>query len=191
MYGDQAAPIFLASVGKGCILDVGAGADSPFKGLCLSAGIEYMPFDLINGHDWEGQIPNSHIGDFDGIWMSHCLEHMLDTHRAIKRVFTCLKPNGVACITVPPMKRQIVGGHVSLWNAGLLLYRMILAGFDCRDAAVKSYGYNISVIVRKRQAELPPLKHDCGDIQALSQFFPFEATHGFDGDIAEMNWRSV
>ena len=80
------------------------------------------------------------------------------------------------------------GGHLSLWNAGLLLYNLILAGFDCRSAAVKTYDYNVSVIVRKKAAPLPELTYDFGDIEKLSQFFPFEAKHGFDGNIESINW---
>ena len=93
--------------------------------------------------------------------------------------------------SVPPLKHQIVGGHVSLWNAGLLLYRLILAGFDCSNAAVKSYGYNISVVVRRRNIQLPKLIRDSGDIAQLSAYFPKPVNHGFDGRIDELNWKPV
>lgn len=100
-----------------------------------------------------------------------------------------LKDGGVLAITVPPLKREIVGGHVSLWNAGLLLYRLILAGFDCQNASVLTYGYNISVIIEKRRIDLPSdLKFANGDLEKLSDYFPFDVKQGFDGDIAMINW---
>jgi hypothetical protein len=55
---------------------------------------------------------------------------------------------------------------------------------------VKRYGYNISVIVQKKEANLPVLKYDFGDIEALSEFFPMPVTNGFNGDIEELNWKN-
>jgi hypothetical protein len=71
---------------------------------------------------------------------------------------------------------------------GLLLYNLIIAGFDCSEASVKTYNYNCSVIVKKKPATLPKLRYDTGDIERLSQFFPFDARQGFNGQILELNW---
>lgn len=125
---------------------------------------------------------------FDCVWASHVLEHQPNPNQFLKKCFSDLKDGGILAVTVPPLKHEIVGGHVTLWNAGLLLYHLILAGFDCRDAMVKAYGYNISVIVRKVKADLPELMMDCGDIEKLKEFFPFNAYHGFEGRISEVNW---
>lgn len=118
---------------------------------------------------------------FDIIWAAHVLEHSKNPGQFLDRVFSQLKDNGLFAVTVPPMKNEIVGGHVTLWNAGLLLYNLILAGFDCRDARVVRDGYNISVMVRKRAAVLPALNNDRGDIELLAEFFPFPVKQGFDG----------
>ena len=104
-------------------------------------------------------------------------------------------PGGHISITVPPLKKQIVGGHVNLFNAGLLLYRMVLAGIDCSKAKVKAYDYDISVIVKKTEApELHrllrnELYYDNGDIEQLAPYLPTGCRHqGFDGDIRNINW---
>ena len=196
MYADQAADLFIGSLRPGArVLDVGAGDDGDgFGELCRAAGLDYVPFDWGDGEDWESLVRPSYIQAFDGVYMSHSLEHMLDTHHALRQIHNVLKPGGVVAITVPPAKHEIVGGHVTLWNAGLLLYRMILAGFNCRDAAVKTYGYNISVVVRQKRIEqLPTLMRDRGDIEILSYYFPkgLDIRQGFDGRIAEHNWRAV
>jgi hypothetical protein len=59
-----------------------------------------------------------------------------------------------------------------LWNLGVLLYNLILVGFDCSKASVGSYDYDLSVIVRKTRAEFPvDLHFDEGDIDKLAAFF--------------------
>ncbi len=133
---------------------------------------------------------------FDCIWCAHCLEHQLNVQGFLTRIHSLLKENGVLAITVPPMKNTIVGGHVSLWNAGLLLYRLILAGFDCSEASVRRYGYNISVIVRKHTISvLDTIVYDKGDIRTLEPYFPKniklrrkESDNSFYGRIRKLNW---
>ena len=71
-----------------------------------------------------------------------------------EKINSILKEGGVLAITVPPLKNEIVGGHLSLWNSGILLYQLVVAGFDCREAIVKKYGYNISVIVKKNKINI-------------------------------------
>jgi hypothetical protein len=116
------------------------------------------------------------------------LEHQRNPGAFLDKVRRDLRPGGWLVVTVPPMKREIVGGHVTLWNAGLLLYQLILAGFDCREAAVRSYAYNVTVITRNRPVQLPWLAHDEGDIERLAEFFPNGAHQGFNGDIERLNW---
>jgi SAM-dependent methyltransferase len=133
---------------------------------------------------------------FDCVWCSHVLEHQLDSHQFLLKLHSILKEDGCLAITVPPLKSRIVGGHVSLWNMGLLLYRLVLAGFDCTDAIGLKYGYNISIILKKRSIQFPSdIEYDSGDIRKLRKFLPrsiaFSRTlhdDSFDGDIINMNW---
>lgn len=144
------------------------------------------------------------IGDFnrlelprryDLVWCSHVLEHQLDAHHFLCRLHAATAEGGVLAVTVPPSKHEIVGGHVSLWNPGLLLYRLVLAGFDCRQARVRQYGYNISVLLEKRSIELPDLVFDAGDVRRLRPFLPAALPFRpnalddpFDGDFERLNW---
>jgi SAM-dependent methyltransferase len=133
---------------------------------------------------------------FDCVWASHVLEHQPNVHDFLTRVHQALRPDGVLAITVPPLKHEIVGGHLSLWNAGLLLYHLVIAGFDCREARILKYGYNISVVLRKRTIQLPAdLAYDAGDIRKLRPYLPasltfrsYEVDDAFDGDIQTLNW---
>jgi 2-polyprenyl-3-methyl-5-hydroxy-6-metoxy-1,4-benzoquinol methylase len=128
---------------------------------------------------------------FDAVFASHVLEHQLNPHLFLKKVNSDLKEGGVLVITVPPMKHQIVGGHLSLWNGGMLLYHLIMAGFDCRKASLKRYGYNISIVLKKISiVDFPELQFDKGDIDRLSPFLPEGFEEPFDGNIKSLNWNS-
>lgn len=128
---------------------------------------------------------------FDAIWASHVLEHQPNPNLFLKKIHSDLKEGGILAITVPPLKHEIVGGHVTLWNAGLLIYQLILAGFNCKNISVKSYGYNISVILKKESIiSYPELHFDSGDIKKMLHFFPDNFTEPFNGDIKELNWNN-
>ena len=129
------------------------------------------------------------VMQFDCLWCCHCLEHQPNVNAFLTKMHGDLKPGGLLAITVPPLKHQIVGGHLTLWNAGLLLYNLVLARFDCSLAMIKKSEYNITVIVRRREIELPELVYDSGDITAMAPFLPPGLGEGFNGDIDELNWR--
>jgi hypothetical protein len=50
---------------------------------------------------------------------------------------------------------------------------------------IKQYDYNIGIIIKKKSIkELPTnLSMDKGDIELLSNYFPFDVKHNFNGDI--------
>ena len=127
----------------------------------------------------------------DLTWASHILEHQLNVNSFLKKVRKDTKLGGYCCITVPPLKHQIVGGHLTLWNAGLLLYNLVLAGFDCKEAHIKTYNYNITIIAKAAEFELPFLAYDNGDITRLKPWLPDFCDEKFDGQIESYNWRSL
>ena len=97
-------------------------------------------------------------------------------------------------ITVPPARNTMVGGHVSNWNAGLVLYHLVLAGFDCSEARILKYGYNISVLVKKKPVINENLSFDSGDLRKINKFLPkinYIQTYNDDlfyGNIWKLNW---
>ncbi|WP_420379812.1 class I SAM-dependent methyltransferase [Gilvibacter sp.] len=127
---------------------------------------------------------------FDAIWASHVLEHQPNPNQFLKKIHKDLKEGGILAITVPPLKHEIVGGHVTLWNAGVLMYQLVMAGFNCRDISIKSYGYNISVILRKKTIDkYPELSYDKGDLLKLGEFLPEGLGEPFNGQIESLNWH--
>jgi SAM-dependent methyltransferase len=175
------------------VLDVGSGQSERHAELIRQAGHTVETSDFFDINTYTGDYNTLEIKKvYDGLWCAHCLEHQLNVQSFLRKIHTNLKENGWLAITVPPLKHLIVGGHLSLWNAGLLLYNLVIAGFNCKDAKVKTYDYNVSVIVKKKTLELPQLKYDNGDLLTLSDYFPPQLQRtqrgDFDGQIQEINW---
>jgi SAM-dependent methyltransferase len=178
------------------VLDVGCGAGRHLKrfraagkratGIDIAGLCEGVIVADYQRHEFEQPL--------DCLWLSHVLEHQLNVNFFLRKVFADLREGGILALTVPPLKHAIVGGHVTLWNAGLVLYNLVLAGFDCRAARIKQYGYNISVLVPKIPAAVPyhALQYDEGDIDLLAPFFPqhpnLAIRQGFRGDIHQLRW---
>lgn len=136
-----------------------------------------------------GNYMNLEFEKHDITWASHVLEHQLNTNLFLKKLRSETKTGGYTCITVPPLKHEIVGGHVNLWNAGLLMYNLVLAGFNCKHANIKQYKYNITVIAKAEDFTLPELHYDAGDVEKLKPWLPDFCTEPFDGNIQEWNWK--
>lgn len=183
------------------ILDVGAGnllASSFFaaKGKIVDiCEFESSPY-LTQAALSNSNIRSCYFGNFldvvfpsqyDLVWASHVLEHQLDINFFLQKMIELVADGGFLAIAVPPRKPFIVSGHVNLFNPGLLVYRLILAGLDCSNAKLFQYDGNICVIVQKSLAFLPRLKYDIGDLALLSPFFPFDASEGFNGDFMNSN----
>ena len=182
------------------LLDVGAGKCEQSKEFSKH-GIKVTAIDIGNKPDIlpegieyvQGFFENvTFLKKFDCVWSSHVLEHTLNPQLFIKQIVENCKEGGYIAITVPPMKHQIVGGHVNLFNAGIIMYRLVLAGINCSRAMIKSYGYNISVIVQKHSISedlLSKLVFDNGDIETISKYLPEGHNYqGFNGDIKILNW---
>lgn len=187
------------------ILDIGAGALEHTNILLSHDKIcdfcDYGNSVYYNNKISVNTVRNKYIGDFnkidfehtyDAIWCSHILEHQLNVNLFLRKIHSLLNENGYLALIVPPRKPNIVGGHVTLWNVGLVLYNLILAGFDCsKECYIKQYDYNIGIIVKKSTITNMPqnLSMDKGDIELLSEYFPFDVSHDFNGDIMEFNWN--
>ncbi|MAG02133.1 hypothetical protein CMI42_02245 [Candidatus Pacearchaeota archaeon] len=185
------------------VLDVGAGECKQSEFL-KSHNKEVYTCDYSLGSNSLDEKYYDYTGDFnklifnkkfDCVLCSHILEHQLNVNLFLKKVVSVTKQNGYIVIIVPPRKPFLIGGHVSLWNAGLVLYNLILAGVDCSlECYIKHYDYNIGIIVKnvKNNIENINLTYDGGDItNLLSDFFPssLEAFDGMNGDILELNWN--
>jgi SAM-dependent methyltransferase len=196
MNGIEAASKISLLLNKGDkILDIGSGKGEQAQ-FFRDRDFLITTLDFNKEADITCKFENYYSVDvFDCVWASHVLEHQLNVHDFLTKCRTIIREYGYLAITVPPLKHNIVGGHVSLWNAGLLLYNLVLAGFDCSNAKVLTYGYNISVIVRRppwaitREIFTLPLFYDEGDIELIAPYMPEGCKNqSFNGDIKRLNW---
>jgi SAM-dependent methyltransferase len=171
------------SQNKNNILDIGCGIHLPHTSIMRNSDLNVLTNDFFN-NDYIGKFVDINIDrKFDGIWCCHVLEHQQNVNTFLTKIYDTLEDDGLLAITVPPLKHSIVGGHLTLWNMGLLYYNLVSAGFDCSNAIHRKYGYNISIILNKKSiVNMPNLHYDKGDIELLAPYFPFSVCQGFDGD---------
>lgn len=184
MRGKKALEYLIENCTFTTVLDIGCGEGKHSKRFVEAdkkvTAIDYGKSEYFNHNDRVDVIIDdfnqySFKQKFDCVWASHILEHQLNVNIFLKKIFNILNDDGILAITVPPAKLNVVGGHVSIWSAGLLIYNLILAGFDCSEAIVGQYDYDISVIVKK--SSIPDdvfniISYDVGDIRILRPYFP-------------------
>lgn len=174
------------------VLDLGCGNGDHTRYL-KSHGKEVSTLDAGHYHDFKpdhiGNYEDINFGkQFDAIWSSHVLEHVFNMQSFLQKLHSDLKVGGILAITVPPLKHAVVSGHINLFNTGILVYHLVMAGFDCSKASVKVYGYNISVIVQK--TENGPVS-GTWSLPRIAQYFPFDVKQSMDGRIICVNWQDL
>ncbi|MDQ2104160.1 class I SAM-dependent methyltransferase [Azospirillum isscasi] len=174
------------------VLDVGSGGGDHAR-LLRHIGKEVVTVDLHRSADIRADFMDAAIDrTFDVVWCSHVLEHQRDPGAFLEKLRRCLAPDGVLAISVPthPADRM-VAGHVSSWNAWLLCYHLVLAGFDCAEARYVNT-VDLSLIVRHRPALAGDIGTDAGSgadpFTAIAPFFPFPVSQGATAPLGEMNW---
>lgn len=183
------------------VLDLGAGKCEQAKWIIENTDAHVTSVSLNEPPEWNHKrhkyikgdvLKVLPMGKFDCVFASHVLEHQPNINNFMKLCVNELEVGGYLVITVPPIKHQIVGGHLSYWDAGMVLYHMVLAGLNCKNPMIKQYDYNITVIVKRDKVvpDLSNLYYDLGDIKKLSSYFP--DGYNFDrckGVIKELNWK--
>ena len=187
--GDSALQYVIKTLDFDSVLDIGCGYGRHSREL-LKAGKRVTSIDIKSDYREAivGNYLTTHLPKSDLVWASHILEHQLNVNSFLKKCRNETNEHGYIAIVVPPLKHQIVGGHVTLWNAGLVMYNLVLAGYNCKNVIIKEYGYNILVIAQAEEFKLPALNYDRGDIELIKEYLPDGYNYqGFNGDIKELN----
>jgi hypothetical protein len=138
----------------------------------------------------------------DAIWCSHVLEHQRHVGRFCEKMFDDLRDGGVLALTLPTELSPLVMGHCNIFTPGHVLYNLVLAGFDCAEAAVKTYDLQFSVLLKKKANGIPrlsfaltPFAEDgVGFHPNLYSYFPPHFRDSFTpggqawGEVEAINW---
>lgn len=154
------------------VLDLGSGAGDHAKEM-RKHGLKPITISLIPPADIVGDFLAADVPPIDAIWASHVLEHQPNPGAFLRRCFDLLPDDGYLSIIVPHDRRDMAGGHVISWSEGLLIYNLLLAGFDCRSASVGFDGRQLCAVLRKVAMPEIPLVMDRGDLEALAAYFPW------------------
>lgn len=211
IFGYEAAERVI-NFAKGTVLDIGCGLGIQGK-LFADYGLEVTGLSVkrYDGVLLENVIEADFMSwqtkeQFDVVWMSHMLEHIRNIEECLLKVKAVVKEGGCLAITVPASEKEITLTHIHSFNAGRLLRYLIGAGFDCKNAEILVYGYNLSVIIPKvsfipgdtdlwiSEAAIEGYKAQ----QRLFEYFPkgieiktssWGGDSYFNGDIMELNWN--
>lgn len=155
-------------------------------------------FDLV-GFDGAEVIATDHrpsLMEFEGVSLSDAAISTCDIvilselHRQrnvgsyLDRAFSLLKVDGVCILFCPAYSNSVGSGNTSsLWNAGYIIYNLILAGFDCKKSKVSTFENEIQLTAYKTNRVSKGVS--IGDV---ADFFPLEVYQHFNGNIKELNW---
>lgn len=130
---------------------------------------------------------------YDCVYSSHVIEHISNTEEYIRRLKSLVVDDGILCIIWPKPKPQIVGGHVHIFNPGLIFYNIVRVGIDCSVWKCLENKYSFCVVGKCKKVEDPKLIYCMGEIELLRKYFPFNAKHGFHGvtDVPTIHLNSL
>jgi glycosyltransferase involved in cell wall biosynthesis len=105
----------------------------------------------------------------------------------LDRAYDLLSSKGVCIILCPAYSNNVGSGNTnSLWNAGYIIYNLIMAGFDCKNSKVSTFEGEIQLSASKTHRRAKSFSiSDCFD------YFPFDVYQHFNGNIKELNWFPV
>jgi hypothetical protein len=126
------------------------------------------------------------------------LQRQADPQAFLRLLRSQLAEGGVLALSVPAMRYPLVGGDLSIWSAGLVLYHLVLAGFDCRNVKLLPQDERIFVLLTSKI--IAPTAFDAGGPPQPDQLRPYlppllefmETAEGlaFNGDLPAIGWTA-
>lgn len=162
-WSDQAFDYLVSAFEFSTVLDIGAGTGQYARRFREAGKVVYAIDQNPVPRDCAHRVLTGTLAElaprlpwFDCVWCSHVLEHQHDPQAFLRSTVGRCRPGGVIAVSVPPQNGRIVSEHYTLWTTGLLLYHCVLAGLDCREAAVWQYPHSCSLVTRVRFLDTDP-----------------------------------
>lgn len=182
---------FIETSWEGVCLDLGYG-DNVFKEVIEGSAPNRVVETITKRPSLESK--STYFGNFiyhdfgkqfDAVWCSHTFEHQLEPHKFLCKLRNVIKPGGVLALIVPAPRTTLASGHVHEYSIGLLVYSLILAGFNCQNACVNGNDIESSIVMRVVDANLKPPRSQDNEhlLEDLIEFFPNSAIKSFNNRI--------
>lgn len=137
------------------VLDVGCGRGYQAEWFANKGknvtGVDFKKYrDIENVEFIEADITNLPLPDssFDLIWTHHVLEHVLNPMKCLFEMRRVLKDSGWLYFTVPQIDTNISSGHINSFNMPVLIYKLAVAGFDCKSGYFKKVNSHLRCAVQ-------------------------------------------
>jgi len=194
MNGEAAFAKLMADYEFQTVLDLGCGlgtaairfgkAGKSVSAINLTARSDYLEKAIVANY------MTTQFAAHDLVWCSHVLEHQLNPYSFLNKIHWQQQPGQILALVVPGKRRDVVNGHVILWNAGTLLYFLAVSGFDCSRANVLHDSQDLSIICRR--APGPRYLHEVTPVPPIDQvahLMPEPCREsGFSDEIQRWNW---
>jgi len=180
------------------VLDVGSGLGHHSAAFISSGAERVVGMDpMFQGVEHENyeHIDEAYesvdLGDeqFDVVFCSHVIEHIPNVQHFLIHLKKWLKPEGYLAIAAPTDRQQRLHiGHLSLWTPAHLMYNLVCAGWDCKDAYWYTSYLSIGVLLQNKETiDLSWRTSLPGEKTALNKYMPKEVLHN-DGAWWGNNW---
>jgi SAM-dependent methyltransferase len=140
------------------VLDIGSHEQRVTR-LFRHLGKKVSTIEIAHGHeaDYNDDYLNIDFQEkFGAVWCSAVLEHQRNIGQFLDKIFDDLQDGGVLALTNPfDMSTDLTFGHCGCLSPLVLLYHLVLAGFDCSKASLRCYNYSIGIIVKKKYNGIP------------------------------------
>jgi len=181
------------------VLDLGVGRGHHSKAF-IANGAEVVGVDVNDAphkHDKYNhvQLPIEMLETKEGaekydlIWCCHTLEHLPNVQAALVNMSSWLKDDGWLYIAVPSDSQERLHiGHLTLWTPAHLVYNLICAGWDCKEALWYTSYVTIGLCVQKKRIkDMTWRTGGPSEEKALNDYTPVPMGHDFGAWWAN-NW---
>lgn len=151
---------------------------------------EVRPEDLMLGYvyrrpDIEGPLNSV---DFNaqaaGAFICERLQKQPNLRDYLEDLRHKVQVDGPVGFVVPNAHFELVNDHVNLFTEGTLIYNLVLAGWNCRDAVVRIGPRHIEVILRR--VDIPELTST--RIDDIAIYTPYKKLHNYcTSEVGEAN----
>ena len=169
------------------VLDVGVGKGKhSFSFLahgCRVTGVDVqeapLEHPLYTHMDKPFELADFGDQKFDLIWCSHTLEHIPNVQMFLIKLRSLLTDDGWLYIAVPPdSQNRLHVGHLTLWTPAHLMYNLVCAGWDCKEALWYSEYLTIGLSIQaKPEMDMSWRTGMPSEVFDLNQYMPVPIRH--------------